>query len=165
MFSSSLTEDVRALQEDIDAVAEKVDDAILCQKVEMFVNAPFEIQDMIRRDASEYTGTCLAWRLTAPIVTERQDLLAVILRSPEAPCLDRNQMQRVFHANRAFKQYKAYQADLDDSDDDEGPENDDAWLFEDLTVMMKLLMRRREKEQLLALIFEVRLRPYNMTAC
>lgn len=65
-------------------------------------------------------------------------------------------MQRVFHANRAYKQYKAYQADLDDSDDDEGPENDDAWLFEDLTVMMKLMMRKREKEQLLALIFEVR---------
>jgi hypothetical protein len=66
-------------------------------------------------------------------------------------------MQRVFHANRAYKQYKAYQADLDDSDDDEGPENDDAWLFEDLTVMMKLMMRKREKEQLLALIFEVRI--------
>lgn len=64
-------------------------------------------------------------------------------------------MQRVFRASRAYKQYKAYQADLDDSDDDEGPENDDAWLFEDLTVMMKLLLRKREKEQLLALIFEV----------
>jgi hypothetical protein len=52
MFSSSLTEDVRALQDDIDAVAEKVDDPVLCQKVEMFVGAPFEIQDMFRRDAS-----------------------------------------------------------------------------------------------------------------
>jgi hypothetical protein len=88
-------------------------------------------------------------------VAEKQDLLAIILRSPDAPCLDRNQMQRVFRASRAYKQYKAYQADLDDSDDDEGPENDDAWLFEDLTVMMKLLLRKREKEQLLALIFEV----------
>jgi hypothetical protein len=89
------------------------------------------------------------------LVAEKQDLLAIILRSPDAPCLDRNQMQRVFRASRAYKQYKAYQADLDDSDDDEGPENDDAWLFEDLTVMMKLLLRKREKEQLLALIFEV----------
>lgn len=58
MFSSSLTEDVRALQDDIDAVAEKVDDPVLCQKVEMFVTAPFEIQDMIRRDASKWF-----WRL------------------------------------------------------------------------------------------------------
>ncbi|KAJ9127616.1 hypothetical protein QFC24_001026 [Naganishia onofrii] len=138
MFSSSLTEDVRALQDDIDAVAEKVDDPVLCQKVEMFVGAPFEIQDMFRRDA----------------INERQDLLAVILRSPEAPCLDRNQMQRVFRANRAYKQYKTYQAELDDSDDDEGPDNDDAWLFEDLMVLMKLMMRKKEKEQLLALIFE-----------
>jgi hypothetical protein len=88
-------------------------------------------------------------------VNERQDLLAVILRSPEAPCLDRNQMQRVFRANRAYKQYKTYQAELDDSDDDEGPDNDDAWLFEDLMVLMKLMMRKKEKEQLLALIFEV----------
>lgn len=64
-------------------------------------------------------------------------------------------MQRVFRANRAYKQYKTYQAELDDSDDDEGPDNDDAWLFEDLMILMKLMMRKKEKEQLLALIFEV----------
>ncbi|KAJ9110469.1 hypothetical protein QFC19_001595 [Naganishia cerealis] len=109
MFSSSLTEDVRALQDDIDAVAEKVDDPVLCQKVEMFVSAPFEIQDMLRRDASEYL-----------MLDDLGDGLA----------------------------------DLEDSDDDEGPDNDDAWLFEDLMVLMKLMMRKREKEQLLALIFE-----------
>jgi hypothetical protein len=44
---------------------------------------------------------------------------------------------------------------LADSDDDDGPQNEDAWLFEDLTVLTKLNSRLREKEQLISLIFEV----------
>jgi Domain of unknown function in PX-proteins (DUF3818) len=42
-----------------------------------------------------------------------------------------------------------------DSDDDDGPQNEDAWLFEDLTVLTKLHLRLREKQQLISLIFEV----------
>lgn len=53
MFSQSLTEDVRYLAEDIHAVSEKVDDAVLCQKIEAYVNSPFEIQEAIRREAGE----------------------------------------------------------------------------------------------------------------
>jgi hypothetical protein len=53
MFSSSLTEDVRLLAEDIETVAEKVDDPVLCQKVEQFAKAPFEIQEIYRKDAGE----------------------------------------------------------------------------------------------------------------
>ena len=71
------------------------------------------------------------------------------------PSLSRPQFQRVFRASRAYTEYKAVQADLEDSDDDMGPENDDAWLFEDLSILLKLWTRKREKEQLLALIFEV----------
>ena len=82
-------------------------------------------------------------------------MLVVILRSPSAPILSRPQFQRVFRASRAYKEYKSSQADMSDSDDDMGPENDDAWLFEDLNILMKLWLRKREKEQLLALIFEV----------
>ena len=44
-----------------------------------------------------------------------------------------------------------------------GPENDDAWLFEDLGILMKLWMRKREKEQLLALIFEASRPGYGLT--
>lgn len=55
MFSSSLTEDVRLIAEDIDVVAEKIDDPVLCQKIEQFVQAPFEIQEIYRRDAGEST--------------------------------------------------------------------------------------------------------------
>lgn len=71
------------------------------------------------------------------------------------PSLSRPQFQRVFRASRAYKEYKLYQNELDDSDDDEGPDNEDAWLFEDLSILLKLWAKKKEKEQLLALIFEV----------
>jgi hypothetical protein len=83
------------------------------------------------------------------------DLLVIILRSPQVPTLSRPQLQRCFKASRAYKSYKAAQADMEDSDDDLGPEDDDAWLFEDLNLLLKLWIKRREKEGLLALIFEV----------
>jgi len=94
---------------------------------------------------------------SSSLAEEGLDLLAVVLRSPEPPFLERNQMQRVLRANKAYLAYKARRDALDDSDDDEGPDNEDAWLFEDLNVLMKLMVRKREKEQLLALIFEVSL--------
>jgi len=50
-----------------------------------------------------------------------------------------------------------YRESLADSDDDDGPQNEDAWLFEDLTVLTKLYSRLRDKEQLISLIFEVRI--------
>jgi hypothetical protein len=139
MFSQSLTEDVRYLAEDIQAVQDKIDDPVLCQKVEQYVMAPFEIQEIFRSDA----------------VAENVDLLVVILRSPDMPALARPQMQRVFRASRAYREYKAWQADLSDSDDDDGPDNDDAWLFEDLNILMKLMSRKKEKEAMISLIFEV----------
>ncbi|WWD05460.1 hypothetical protein V865_003537 [Kwoniella europaea PYCC6329] len=138
MFSSSLSEDVRLLQEDIDAVQEKIDDPVVCQKIEQYANAPFEIQEIYRKDAAQ----------------ERIDLLVTILRSPDMPSLSRPQFQRVARATRAYHEYKSAQAELDDSDDDLGPDNEDAWLYEDLSVLLKLWTRKREKEGLLALIFE-----------
>ncbi|CAK9782241.1 hypothetical protein CC85DRAFT_282255 [Cutaneotrichosporon oleaginosum] len=138
MFSQSLTEDVRYLAEDIQAVQDKIDDPVLCQKIEQYVMAPFDIQEIFRSDA----------------VAENLDLLVVILRSPDMPALSRPQMQRVFRASRAYREYKTWQADLSDSDDDDGPDNDDAWLFEDLNILMKLMMRKKEKEAMISLIFE-----------
>lgn len=53
MFSASLTEEVRLIQEDIDTVSEKIDDPVLCQKIEQFATAPYEIQEIYRKDAGE----------------------------------------------------------------------------------------------------------------
>jgi len=44
---------------------------------------------------------------------------------------------------------------LDDSDDDDGPQDEDAWLLEDLKVLAFLYTRLRDREMLIDLIFEV----------
>lgn len=87
--------------------------------------------------------------------TEKQHLWTTVLRSPEEPALNRSEMQRLARAARAHTAYLKQRADLADSDDDDGPQDDDAWLFEDLSVLAKLYTRLREKEDLIALIFEV----------
>ncbi|RXK42559.1 PX domain-containing protein [Tremella mesenterica] len=138
MFSQSLTEDIRLIAEDIQTVMDKIDDPVLCQKIQQYTDAPYDIQELFRKDAA----------------MEGVDLLVVILRSPDMPTLSRPQLQRAYRASRAWKSYKLAQAELDDSDDDLGPEDEDAWLFEDLMTLLRLCMRKREKEQLLALIFE-----------
>ena len=51
MFTSSLQEEVNALQEDIEAVQGKVEDPVICEKVRQFVYAPREIQALYKADA------------------------------------------------------------------------------------------------------------------
>ncbi|SPO21681.1 uncharacterized protein UTRI_01164_B [Ustilago trichophora] len=139
MFSSSLQDEVRELDEVCAAISAKVDDPTICEKVRQFVYAPSDIQALYRQDAEE----------------ERLDLLTTILRSPEAPALDRSQIHRVVKASQAYEVYKEYRRGLKNPDlEDEGPQDDDAWLYEDLHVLIKMLTRKRDKEQLISLIFE-----------
>lgn len=90
-----------------------------------------------------------------PIAAEGLNLLTVVLRSGEAPALTRPQVHRVMQAHRAHAEYLQQRADLADSDDDDGPQDDDAWLYEDLTILAKLYSQLRDKEQIIELIFEV----------
>ncbi|GLB33834.1 putative PX-associated protein [Lyophyllum shimeji] len=138
MFTSSLAEEVKALENDIEAVKDKVDDPIMCAKIRQFVYAPREIQDMYKADA----------------VAEQMNLLTVVLRAPDEPILSRVQMHRLAKATRAHQAYMRHRASLADSDDDDGPQNEDAWLLEDLKVLTHLYSRLRDREQLIALIFE-----------
>ncbi|EIN10638.1 hypothetical protein PUNSTDRAFT_142609 [Punctularia strigosozonata HHB-11173 SS5] len=140
MFTSSLTEEVKALEEDIEAVKDKVDDPVLCEKVRIFVYAPPEIQAIYKADA----------------VAENVNVLTAVLRSGEEPYLSRPQMNRVQRAHRAHLQYQKYRGTLADSDDDNGPEDEDAWLFEDLGILAKLYSKLRDREQMIELIFEAR---------
>lgn len=78
-----------------------------------------------------------------------------MLRSGDEPALDRQQIQRVFKARKAHIVYTKHRESLDDSDDDDGPEDQNAWLFEDARVLTHLYSRLRDREQLMALIFEV----------
>jgi hypothetical protein len=67
MFATSLTEEVRQIEEEIDAVKEKVDDPILCEKVRQFVYGPREIQQMYKADS----GTLFTGRFTYSGLTSR----------------------------------------------------------------------------------------------
>jgi hypothetical protein len=54
MFTSSLTEEVKVLEEDVEAVKDKIDDPIMCEKIRLFVYAPQEIQALFKADAGLY---------------------------------------------------------------------------------------------------------------
>ncbi|KAF8463763.1 hypothetical protein JB92DRAFT_3086290 [Gautieria morchelliformis] len=138
MFTSNLSEEVKALQEDIDAVRDKVEDPIMCEKIRLFVYAPLEIQTLFKADAAE----------------EKFDIITIVLRSSEEPMLSRAQLLRVRQAHRAHLEYVRHRETLADSDDDDGPQDDDAWLYEDLTILGKLYSRLRDRQQLMELIFE-----------
>jgi len=53
MFTSSLAEEVKALEEEIETVKDKVDDPVMCDKMRQFVYAPREIQAMFKDDAGK----------------------------------------------------------------------------------------------------------------
>ncbi|KIP04876.1 hypothetical protein PHLGIDRAFT_75142, partial [Phlebiopsis gigantea 11061_1 CR5-6] len=135
MFTGSLQEEAKALEEDIDTVRNKVEDPQICEKVRLFVYAPPEIQAIYKADAA----------------AEDMNVLTAVLRSGEEPRLSRAQMQRVYRASIA---HRAYADAHPDSDDDEGPEDEEAWLYEDLSLLVRLYARLRDREQLIALIFE-----------
>jgi Domain of unknown function in PX-proteins (DUF3818) len=54
MFTSSLAEEVKVLEDDIAAVQEKVDDPVLCEKVRLFVYASKDIQELYKADAGKF---------------------------------------------------------------------------------------------------------------
>jgi hypothetical protein len=41
------------LAEDIAMVAEKIEDPVICQKIEQYAMAPFEVQEVYRKDAGK----------------------------------------------------------------------------------------------------------------
>ena len=96
------------------------------------------------------------------LAAEGHNVLTVVLPSGEEPALNRIQMQRVMRAHKAHAAYARARAELDDSDDDDGPQDDEAWLYEDLTILAKLHSQLRDKEQIIELIFEVRLCPFRL---
>ena len=54
MVTGSMTEEVRSLEEEIEAVKERIDDPIMCEKIKRYVYAPREIQSVYKADAGEY---------------------------------------------------------------------------------------------------------------
>lgn len=54
MFTSSLAEEAKQLQEEIESIKDKIDDPMICAKIRHFVYAPREIQEMFKADSGEY---------------------------------------------------------------------------------------------------------------
>ena len=142
MFSSGVEGEVKELKEDMLKVQEKIADDAMCERIKRFNNAPRDVQKRYRDEAA----------------SEDLDILTVILRAREDyPPLSPQSFQRVHRASIRHKEYLDWVATLQNPDEeDEGPNNDDAWLFEDLHVLMRMQMRLRDKEQILEMIFEVR---------
>lgn len=138
MFSSGLYEEIRELSEDAEKVAAKIADDRMCERVRHYVDAPREIQEVLEADAK----------------LEGVDIIAIVLRSSEGSSFDASTLQRIQRATKAYEAYKALRDSLEDPESNPGPTDDDAWLFEDLHVYMRLLRRCRDKEQLIELIFE-----------
>jgi hypothetical protein len=89
------------------------------------------------------------------IVAAKTNIFVVILKSGEYPVLSRPQMYRLAKAHNAHAEYMKNRESLDDSDDDDGPQDEHAWLLEDLKVLAFLYTRLRDREILIDLIFEV----------
>jgi hypothetical protein len=150
MLTSSIQEEVRELGQMAERIASKIEDDLLCERVRSYVHAPFEFQKALR-DESE---------------RDHLDLMTVILKCNSLPGippnippplpLSRGQIHRVVRSSRAFERYKQYRASLGKDDIDEGPDavDEDAWLYEDLHVLLKCVTRIRDKEQMISLLFE-----------
>lgn len=96
----------------------------------------------------------LPYKLTGFLASEGMNVLTIVLRSSEEPVLNKMQMHRLARAHRAHTAYLRQREGLADSDDDEGPQDEDAWLLEDLKVLTHLYSRLKDREQLIDLIFE-----------
>ena len=67
MFTGSLMEEAKALEEDINSVRDKVEDPQICEKVRLFVYAPPEIQAIYKADA----GVHLSYLVVCPFYVSR----------------------------------------------------------------------------------------------
>jgi len=65
MFSTTLNEDIREIQEQIEIISEKIGDPDFCEKVKMFVIAPLEIQQIFKADAGSFFLLSLSDPLSA----------------------------------------------------------------------------------------------------
>ncbi|KIN93038.1 hypothetical protein M404DRAFT_17347 [Pisolithus tinctorius Marx 270] len=138
LFTSSLSEEVKSLSTYIQHVSEKVGDPVLCNKVRAFVYAPREVQDFYRASA----------------VTDNVHLLRAIMHGREEPVLSRVQLARIEQAGRKWEAWERERKKRGEDSDDEGPSDEEVWLFEDLKTLVRLYSRLRDREQLIALIFE-----------
>lgn len=132
MFSSGLTEDIREIEELIEELKVRIADPDLCAKIKNFVNAREDQQAMVRLLAAD----------------DEVDLLISLLRNDDIgiePKLNGKQISRVFMANVAWTAAVNGVANYNAKD---------AQLYGCLSQLLKLYTRQRDKEQMMAILFD-----------
>ncbi|KAI9045618.1 PX domain-containing protein [Aspergillus affinis] len=130
IFSMTLNDGIKAFQKSIDAVAAKVDDPILCQKLKAFTDADETVKNEIRNEAT----------------MEDVDLIVAILRSEYiAPEITTEQVGKVFNA------YVAWNFAVENVDQEM---REGAQWFAHLKQLLKLYTRQRDKAMMLSIVEE-----------
>ncbi|WFD45029.1 hypothetical protein MPSI1_003705 [Malassezia psittaci] len=139
MVTGPIHEEVTEMRQLGSRVTARIGDAHLARKVDEFVAAPYRVQRVYLEQASD----------------ERIDIVTAILRSPLGGDLHQHQIHRVVQASRAYAELKrTRRAAVQRGEPEPEPDNDDAWLYEDLHVYLSLARHIHDKEQLIALIYD-----------
>ena len=130
IFSMTLNDGIKAFQKSIDALATKVEDPVLCQKLKAFTDSDEAMKNEIREEAA----------------AEDVDLIVTILRSEQfAPELAPEQFGRVFNG------YVAWNHAVDNVDQDM---REGAHWFANMKQLLKLYTRQRDKAMMLSIVEE-----------
>lgn len=130
IFSMTLNDGIKTFQKSIDALATKVEDPVLCQKLKAFTDSDEAIKNEIREEAA----------------TEDVDLIVAILRSEQIePELSPEQFGRVYNGFVAWN----YTVDNVDQEMREGAN----W-FANMKQLLKLYTRQRDKAMMLSIVEE-----------
>ncbi|KAK4136510.1 succinate dehydrogenase [Trichocladium antarcticum] len=130
IFTLTLHDGIRNFQRSIDALADKIGDAVFVDKLKCYTDADEEVKGILRMEAE----------------SDNIDIIVVILRSELiTPALEGEQIERLFNA------YVAFNNAVENVDEElrQGAE-----LFSYLKQLMKLYMRQRDKAMMLSLIEE-----------
>ncbi|CZS89166.1 probable membrane coat complex Retromer, subunit VPS5/SNX1, Sorting nexins, and related PX domain-containing proteins [Rhynchosporium graminicola] len=130
IFAFTLNDGIRTFQKSIDALVSKIDDDVLCSKLQKFSDGPEDIKNTIRLESE----------------TESVDLIVAILRSEDiTPPLSSKQISKVFNA------YVAWNSAVENVDEEM---KQGAQLFSYMKQLLKLYTRQRDKAMMLSMIEE-----------
>ncbi|TKA82587.1 hypothetical protein B0A55_01372 [Friedmanniomyces simplex] len=131
IFGFALGDGIRSLQKSIDSLTPKIEDEVLCRKIEAYTDADEEVKRRIRLEA----------------VAEKVDLLVKVLQSAEIePELSDQQIGDVFNA------YVAWDHAIENVNAPELRAGAD--LYARLKQLLKLHTRMRDKKMMLAMVEE-----------
>ena len=129
-FGLAINDGIRTMQKSIDSLAAKIDDPILCTKIQAFTDLDESNKNMLRAEAA----------------SNQEDLIVTILRSEHLqPELSPEQIGKVFNA------YVAWTAAVENVD---AEMKAGAQLFASMKQLLKMQTRRRDKAQMLSVIEE-----------